>query len=83
VVEKDREGNPIVKLGTLYPVLREMEASGLLESHVDPSVTGPPRRYYKITGRGFSTLKQLSEAWEKTKAFVENTLTGAENDGQH
>jgi PadR family transcriptional regulator PadR len=83
VVEKDREGNPIVKLGTLYPVLRDLESSGLLESHVDPSVTGPPRRYYRITQQGIETLGQLSETWEKTKAFVENTLTGANNDEQH
>lgn len=81
-VEKDREGTPIVKMGTLYPVLRALETGGLLESHVDPSVTGPPRRYYKITEQGLKTLKQLSETWEKTKTFVENALTGAENDKQ-
>ena len=36
-----------VKQGTLYPVLRSLEAGGLLSSEVEPSVTGPPRRYYR------------------------------------
>lgn len=83
VVEKDGEGNPIVKLGTLYPVLRELETSGLLESHVDPSVTGPPRRYYRITPEGLEALKRLSLTWEKTRVFVENKLTGANDNEQH
>src|SRR5690349_8794691 len=41
-----------VKPGTLYPVLRTMEANGLLASEVEPSVAGPPRRYYRITAEG-------------------------------
>ena len=36
-----------VKQGTLYPVLRSLEAGGLLTSEVEPSVSGPPRRYYR------------------------------------
>ena len=45
------EGLP-VKQGTLYPVLRSLEAGGLLSSEVEPSVAGPPRRYYSVTEAG-------------------------------
>ena len=37
---------PSVKQGVLYPTLRSLESSGLLSSLVEPSVSGPPRRYY-------------------------------------
>ena len=32
------------KQSALYPVLRNLSAAGLLESEVEPSVAGPPRR---------------------------------------
>lgn len=80
VIGKDEAEVPIVKLGTLYPVLRSLEADGLLESQVDPSVSGPPRRYYRITPLGRAVLEQLREAWSHTKTFVDDILTGASDD---
>lgn len=65
-----------VKQGALYPVLRALEAGGLLESQVEPSVTGPPRRYYQITSTGRDTLRQWVEIWNRTRTFVETTLKG-------
>lgn len=67
---------PMMKQGALYPVLRSLESSGLLESHVDPSITGPPRRYYKITKAGLETLKSWMRIWDQTKAFVDAILKG-------
>jgi PadR family transcriptional regulator PadR len=69
-----------VKQGALYPVLRALEAGGLLESQVEPSVTGPPRRYYQITSNGRDTLRQWVEIWNRTKTFVESTLKGNRHD---
>jgi len=63
-----------VKQGALYPVLRSLEAGGLLESRVEPSVTGPPRRYYQITPVGRETLRQWIEIWNRTRTFVESFL---------
>lgn len=80
IIEKDNEGLPIIKLGTLYPVLRSLEREGLLESHIDPSVTGPPRRYYRITESGIEALAQLTQTWNQAKLFVDNILTGGNHD---
>jgi PadR family transcriptional regulator PadR len=66
----------MMKQGALYPVLRSLENSGLLSSQVDPSVTGPPRRYYQITEVGRETLSQWTKIWDHTKAFVDGVLTG-------
>ena len=65
-----------VKQGTLYPVLRSMEEQGLLGSRVEPSVAGPPRKYYTITDRGRDVLSEWREAWSRTRDFVEMTLEG-------
>ncbi|MFA5845180.1 MAG: PadR family transcriptional regulator [Coriobacteriia bacterium] len=70
-----QEGVP-VKQGTLYPVLRSMEEQGLLESRVEPSVAGPPRRYYAITDRGREALGEWKRAWSRTRDFVDAELEG-------
>ena len=79
IIEKDNEDIPIIKLGTLYPVLRQLEKDGLLESKVDPSVSVPPRRYYKITELGIRTLAELRKTWQRATTFIESIMTGAEN----
>ena len=79
IIEKDNEDIPIIKLGTLYPVLRSLEKNGLLESKVAPSVTGPPRRYYKITEMGSRTLIELRKTWQRATTFIDSIMTGAEN----
>jgi len=79
IIEKDNEDIPVIKLGTLYPVLRSLEKNGLLESKVDPSVTGPPRRYYRITEQGTRTLVELRKTWQRATTFIDSIMTGAEN----
>jgi PadR family transcriptional regulator, regulatory protein PadR len=74
-----QEGTP-VKQGTLYPVLRSMEEQGLLGSRVEPSVSGPPRKYYTITERGRAVLAEWRAAWTRTSGFVDTMLEGR-NDG--
>jgi PadR family transcriptional regulator PadR len=70
----------IMKQGALYPVLRSLEATGLLESEVEPSVSGPPRRYYKITAAGRQTLAKWVEIWEQTSGLVDAVIKGGGND---
>ena len=65
-----------VKQGALYPVLRQLEAQGLLGSTVEPSVAGPPRRYYTITPAGREVLEQWKQTWSRTRDFVDVTLEG-------
>lgn len=70
------KGGLPVKQGTLYPVLRSLESGGLLSSEVEPSVTGPPRRYYSATEAGREALEVWRQSWERTKTFVEAVLEG-------
>ena len=80
LLEDNSQDAPIMKQGALYPVLRSLEKSGLLGSNVEPSVSGPPRRYYTITDTGRETLALWEEIWGQTKGFVEHILKGVTND---
>ena len=75
-LEEMAGGAPLVKQGTLYPLLRTMEGNGLLRSEVEPSVTSPPRRYYTITEQGRQVLPLWRGAWEQTRDFVDAILGG-------
>jgi len=73
-LERSGEGVLSGKQSALYPVLRNMEGAGLLESHVEPSVAGPPRRYYRITGAGRDALRDWAAAWRATRDSVDSVL---------
>ena len=83
LIEANVKDIPIMKQGALYPVLRSLESGGLLESEVEPSVSGPPRRYYRITETGRKTLERWREIWEQTKALVDNVIHGGEHDSEY
>lgn len=79
-IEAASEGASMIKQGALYPVLRSLESSNLLQSYVEPSTSGPPRRYYQITKRGRETLTDWTDIWEKMRDFVEASLEGVRHD---
>ena len=71
---------PMMKQGALYPVLRSLERDGLLESTVETSVSGPPRRYYSITAAGRETLARWIEMWKGSRDFVDSILRGVHDE---
>ncbi|MEO5566083.1 MAG: PadR family transcriptional regulator [Luteimonas sp.] len=75
-LEQVGEGVLAGKQSALYPVLRNLESAGLLESFVEPSVSGPPRRYYRITAIGQHTLGAWADAWRATRDSVDSVLQG-------
>ena len=75
-LERTGDGVLIGKQSALYPVLRNLEAAGLLHSEVEPSVSGPPRRYYRITALGRTVLRDWNAAWSSTRDYVDKVLKG-------
>ncbi len=73
-LEQSGDGVLAGKQSALYPVLRNLEAAGLLESFVEPSVSGPPRRYYRVTGTGRDALVDWSAAWRATRDSLDTVL---------
>jgi PadR family transcriptional regulator PadR len=78
LIEANSDDVPILKQGALYPVLRALESSNLLESEVEPSVSGPPRRYYRITDSGRQILEKWKDIWRRTRTLVDTILRGEE-----
>ncbi len=76
LLERVARGRLPMKQGALYPVLRSMEANGLLESEVEPSTSAPPRRYYRITDAGRQMLQHWTSVWGDTRDFIERVLAG-------
>ncbi|AWV07879.1 PadR family transcriptional regulator [Marilutibacter maris] len=74
----EREGDGVLsgKQSALYPVLRNLGAAGLLDSFVEPSMSGPPRRYYRITDVGRDALRDWVAAWRATRDSVDSVLGG-------
>jgi len=69
-----RHSNGVLAMGqsTLYPMLYNLEAKGLVTSRIDES--GPrPRRYYRLTSKGERKLaadtKQWQALWESLRTL--------------
>ena len=67
------DGGLEVDQGTLYPLLRRLEAQGLLES-VWKIEEARPRRYYVISAAGRKLLPTLKEEWNSIVAVMKKML---------
>lgn len=76
-LENKADGALSGKQSALYPVLRNLSAAGLLSSRVEASVSGPPRRYYRITPLGTAVFAEWSASWTATRRVVDSVLKGA------
>src|SRR5258705_12280140 len=56
--------------GTLYPLLSKLRREGLVDYDWQESDAGPPRKYYRLTAKGRSTLTDLNEYWKEINATV-------------
>ncbi len=65
--------------GTLYPLLTRLKNAGLVEYKWVESKSGPPRKYYTLTGEGTAFLTSLENTWnqllESTKAITAKGTT--------
>jgi PadR family transcriptional regulator PadR len=56
--------------GTLYPLLSKLRRDELLEYEWRESEAGPPRKYYRLTAKGRTHLKELSAYWVKINKTI-------------
>jgi DNA-binding PadR family transcriptional regulator len=67
-------GLPIEE-GTLYPLLRRLEAQGVLSSEWRTN-EGPPRRYYTLSAEGADLCQQLTLSWRGLSKAMDRLLEG-------
>ncbi|MEU6612120.1 PadR family transcriptional regulator [Streptomyces shenzhenensis] len=64
--------------GTMYPLLSRLRRSGLADTHLRESDSGPPRRYYTLTDAGHAALREFADDWPAFRAAVDHFLTPGE-----
>jgi len=65
---------------TLYPMLYNLEAKGLIASRVEAD--GPrPRRYYRLTSKGRRRLANDTKQWQSLVAALGNLGVSAKTSG--
>lgn len=62
--------------GTIYPLMKRLKESGLIDSYIVESNEGPPRKYYKLTEAGAEELTRLSEEWFEFTQSIDKLLKG-------
>jgi PadR family transcriptional regulator PadR len=60
--------------GTIYPLMRRMQADGLLEDYLVDSPAGPPRRYYRLTRAGRARLQAQRDTWHEFSRSIDRVL---------
>jgi len=64
----------LVVEGTVYPLLTRLKNDGLLNYRWEESVSGPPRKYYRLTEIGQEFLTELNSTWTELSDAV-NLIT--------
>ena len=72
---KDR-GGLVAGEGTVYPVLRRLEADGLVSAAWSDEGPAGPRKYYRITDAGRAFLERAWAEWDGLSSAL-NELRGA------
>ncbi|MCL2084034.1 MAG: PadR family transcriptional regulator [Oscillospiraceae bacterium] len=60
-----------LKEATLYGAFRRLEEAGRIESFWGDENTGARRRYYRITERGRSALRENLDEWGDAKKLID------------
>jgi len=73
LVEKDMYGYSIindlsqfidVNENTIYPILRRLTKEDYFKTYLEESNEGAPRKYYKMTDKGFIYYLKLRQEWD-------------------
>ena len=60
--------------GTIYPLMRRMQADGLVSTYLVESVSGPPRKYYRLTAEGKRAFIAQRAEWDAFESAVRKIL---------
>jgi transcriptional regulator len=68
-----------VQQGSLYPALHRLENRGLLAAEWKPSDTGREAKFYKLTAKGRTQLKEETANWARLSEAIRLVLRAAES----
>lgn len=62
--------------GTIYPLLRRLNNEGYVNTYLEESQSGPPRKYYKLTSLGRKQCEEQMDEWLDFTNKVNKILKG-------
>ncbi len=62
--------------GTIYPLMRRLQADGLVQTYLVESSSGPPRKYYRLSEAGQQGYASQQAAWTSFSAAVDQIVFG-------
>jgi PadR family transcriptional regulator PadR len=54
-----------VNENTIYPILRRLTKEGYFTTYLKESNIGAPRKYYRMTKKGFEYFLELRDSWDQ------------------
>ena len=67
-----------ISKGTIYPIILRLQKNELVKSTLHDSSSGPKRKYYSLTEKGFATLNQFKENWQELDQAVNELFIGGD-----
>jgi PadR family transcriptional regulator PadR len=64
LLENGSDGVLAMGQSTLYPMLYNLEAKGLVAARVETADNGRPRKYYRLTDKGKRQLARDRQQWK-------------------
>ncbi len=55
----------VITEGTIYPILSRLKNENYVETYIEESPEGPPRKYYRLTSRGREELRRMNQHWQR------------------
>jgi len=74
ILQQLKSADLLVVEGTIYPLLNRLKKAELLSYRWEESNSGPPRKYYKTTNKGKTSMKELISTWESLVNSVNKTI---------
>lgn len=60
----------VITEGTVYPILSRLRSEDYIESYVEQSPEGPPRKYYRLTATGRDELRRMNQHWQRLHGAI-------------
>jgi DNA-binding PadR family transcriptional regulator len=81
LVEEMAAAGLLIEPGTLYPLLRRLEAQGLLTSEWETS-RAKPRKYYSRSAQGEIVYGLLCKEWDAMTQCIDKLINGEEQNNE-
>ena len=74
IIERLNNSKIIVVEGTVYPLLSRLKNKGYVDNEWIESKQGPPRKYFFLTKKGRTYLRELVSSYKEVNSSIEKLI---------